>query len=173
MSKGLIKKMTEIKGEQLSFLDEVDRQLAQQDKQKKDDAKRYISAGKAVFTLETTKYDEGYTYKFVHDKKDKCVYRFKVYRMFGNDNENDYTFIGLYYSDTGTYKSKADKANKPMYDRLIAAFLRMIHSDTEQWYNTCKFYKSKLCAVCGRRLTTPESIERGIGPECYTKLKGV
>lgn len=26
------------------------------------------------------------------------------------------------------------------------------------------------CGVCGRKLTTPESIERGIGPECITKL---
>jgi hypothetical protein len=26
------------------------------------------------------------------------------------------------------------------------------------------------CGICGRKLTTPESIERGIGPECITKL---
>jgi len=28
------------------------------------------------------------------------------------------------------------------------------------------------CAVCGRRLTDPESVRRGIGPKCYRKVHG-
>lgn len=30
--------------------------------------------------------------------------------------------------------------------------------------------ESGKCGICGRKLTTPESIERGIGPECATKI---
>jgi hypothetical protein len=28
------------------------------------------------------------------------------------------------------------------------------------------------CGACGRRLTVPESIERGLGPECYGRRNG-
>jgi hypothetical protein len=31
-------------------------------------------------------------------------------------------------------------------------------------------HESGTCGVCGRKLTVPESIERGIGPECWGKL---
>lgn len=31
---------------------------------------------------------------------------------------------------------------------------------------------AKRCLRCGRDLTTPESLERGIGPECWEKLHG-
>lgn len=167
MSKGLVNKMIEEKAIQISIFDNEESIL----KKRKQNALEYITAGNATFTIETKKYDEGYTYKMVHDTRDKCEHRYKVYRMFGADNENDYTFIGIYYKDTGTYKSKAPKDNKPLYDRLLAAFLKMLHTENEPWYDTCKFYKSINCAVCGRKLTTPESIERGIGPECYEKLK--
>lgn len=30
---------------------------------------------------------------------------------------------------------------------------------------------SKTCRICGRNLSDAESIKRGIGPECFTKVK--
>jgi hypothetical protein len=34
-------------------------------------------------------------------------------------------------------------------------------------------YKSNVCCRCGRLLTTPESIERGIGPVCLQAIAGL
>lgn len=27
------------------------------------------------------------------------------------------------------------------------------------------------CKICGRRLTNPESVKRGVGPVCWAKMK--
>ena len=168
MSKGLIRKMIKPLEGQMSFFEEEDKALAE----KKQDTIRYITAGNATFTLESTKLDKRFTYKVVHKKNDNCPHRFIVSRMYGSDNESDYKFVGIYYADTGAFKTKAPTDNKPVEDRMFAAFIKMLHSPTELWYDTCKFYKSTKCAHCGRKLTTPESIERGIGPECYERVFG-
>src|SRR5262245_36255176 len=36
----------------------------------------------------------------------------------------------------------------------------------------CEIHEEERCGCCGRALTDPESIERGIGPECYGKQTG-
>lgn len=169
MSKGLIRKMIKPLEEQMSFFEEEDRALTE----KKQQTLRYITAGNATFTIESTKINKRYTYKFYHRKNDNCEYRYLVKRLYGSNNEDDYHFIGIYYADTGVYKSKAPQDAKPDHDKMLAAFLKMLHTDGIEWYPTCKFYMSSKCACCGRKLTTPESIERGIGPECFERLKGV
>lgn len=169
MSKGLIRKMIKPLEEQMSFFEEEDRALAE----KKQQTLRYITAGNATFTIESTKIDKRYTYKFYHRKNDNCECRYLVKKLYGSNNEDDYHFIGIYYADTGVYKSKAPQDAKPDYDKMLAAFLKMLHTDGTKWYPTCKFYMSSKCACCGRKLTTPKSIERGIGPECFERLKGV
>lgn len=174
MSDGLINKMTtkNKKDEpiQLSLFDEIDRQTNESSDKRKIEALNYLTAGNATFTLESTKLNKRHTYKVYHRKDDKCKDRYIVKLMYGSDNESDYKFIGIYYADTGVYKSQAPSDNKPMYDKMFASFVGMLHNHTKPWFNNCLFHKSGKCACCGRKLTTPESIERGVGPECYEKL---
>jgi hypothetical protein len=36
--------------------------------------------------------------------------------------------------------------------------------------NGCEVYHEGRCGRCNRKLTVPESIETGLGPECASKL---
>jgi hypothetical protein len=178
MSEGLINKMTTKNKKQepiqLSLFDEIDRQTKESTDKRKLDARQYLSAGNATFTVESTKLNKRFTYKVMHKKKDKCAHRYMVYKMYGNDNENNYRYIGLFYADTGVYKP-ANLGETTLYDKMFSSFVKMLYDNVNPWYNTCLFYKSTKCACCGRKLTTPESVELGIGPECYARIhnKGV
>lgn len=124
----------------------------------------YIMAGKAVFTLYSTKIDKRYTYRVKKDKGNE--HRFFVEVMFGPDNTADYRFLGWFYDDNMTLKSsqKSCVDEKDMRFRMFKAFLEFVVFD--EYPDSCKMYPSGHCARCGRLLTTPESIERGLGPEC-------
>lgn len=168
MSKRLIKEMIKknnVEG-QISIFEEEDRKIAE----KKKETIMYITGGNATFTIESTKLNVRYTYKLVHKKNDRCEHRYIVSRLYGSDNNSDYKYMGIYYSDTGVFKTQD---NESLHNKMFKSFVKMLNSPTELWYDTCKFYKSEKCACCGRRLTTPESIERGIGPECFIRVKGV
>jgi uncharacterized protein DUF6011 len=77
--------------------------------------------------------------------------------------------IGVFYPRTGKFfeDSNADP------DRIQAAVL------AARWLNEGESRKSRMdgfrfqeesyCGICGRTLTDPESIDRGIGPECFGK----
>jgi len=126
----------------------------------------FIQAGNSTFTLQSTKLDTRYTYNIKQDKK--CLQRFYVKVMYGNDNEKDYRFLGWFYEDNLTLRY-SDKSCAKFCDScfvMLKKFLEIL-CNCKELPATCKFYPSGKCGRCGRKLTTPESIERGVGPECY------
>ena len=50
----------------------------------------------------------------------------------------------------------------------------LINLGADSWYahQGLKVMSSGRCTICGRKLTEPESIDRGIGPECFAKMGG-
>jgi len=129
--------------------------------------KPYVLAGKAIFTLYSSKIDKRYTYKVRKDKH--CTGRYFVDVLFGQDNTQDYRFLGWFYDgDYDMFSSiKACTTREDIRYRMIDKFLDFVRD--EQYPATCVVYPSGRCARCGRLLTTPESIERGLGPECYKR----
>lgn len=125
----------------------------------------YVTGGRCVFTLQSTKIDKRYTYKIRADKKN--ANRMYVDVLFGPDNMDDYRFIGFFYKDDFVLRASKRETVRPDDNRflMIKHFLRLICTST-MLPDTCKFYPSGRCARCGRLLTTPESIESGFGPEC-------
>lgn len=126
----------------------------------------YLLAGRCIFTLYSEKLDQRYTYKITADNKNSERYFARV--LFGCDNDNDYRYIGLFYTDKLALRtsSAAHIPHTAPQFVMLQYFLAVVNGDYP-WPPTCKFYPSVKCARCGRTLTTPESIERGIGPECY------
>lgn len=127
---------------------------------------KYVMAGKATFTLHLAYSEKRYTYRVNQDMNNPR--RFFVRVLFGADNEQDYRYIGLFYDDTlklRVTKASSVSAAHPAVD-LFDILLDEIacRDNSDQW--RLEIYKSKHCARCGRLLTTPESIERGLGPEC-------
>lgn len=136
----------------------------------KQDAKEFALAGNATITLQSGNTQRHYTYKITAHKDDHTLFFIRL--LHGPDNENDYQYIGCYYAESEYFN-----AAKPWKERLVHTWppaLRAIqffltHLDNIP-DNLHVFHEGK-CGHCGRKLTTPESIERGIGPECYKLLR--
>lgn len=134
--------------------------------------KPYILGGRTTFTLVSTKLNKRYTYYITQDNKMPERYFVKV--MHGSDNTayNDgYHFLGWFYADTFRLKmgNQSDGHQRTDAAKMFDYFLDIVEK-RRPWPDTCEFYASTHCARCGRKLTTPESIAKGIGPDCLEAL---
>lgn len=119
----------------------------------------FILGGKAVFTVANPETGNRYTYR-VRASKDGRVHFVSL--LTGSDNESDYSYIGFIRDGAffhGGAKSRAGR-NAPG----VVAFgwvwrKRANPAPAEVWHEG-------RCCRCGRKLTVPESIATGMGPEC-------
>lgn len=131
-----------------------------------DNPKRYILSGKATFTLIDKSPDrEGggssrYTYQVVRPRKGLPHF---VRLLTGPDNTSNYTFIGTIF-DGLTWRPKVAGAGSKLFG-LMWRF-----ASRGEWPEWLEIVGNGKCGKCGRMLTTPESVEMGIGPECLRKL---
>ena len=133
--------------------------------------KEFLTAGKAIFTVESPSGDY-YTYKVSAPGKDpESPVRF-VSLLTGPDNESSYTYLGmLSQNGTGvrlTPRSRFSPQAQPV--RVVDWAVKHIMNDIPFPPNYRVHHEGR-CGKCGRTLTTPESIERGFGPECWEKLQ--
>lgn len=133
----------------------------------KEDVKKFALAGNATITLQSGKSSAYYTYKIVKHKEDLYFIRL----LHGPDNEEDYQYIGCYYSDTEYFNPCKTWKERPTFSwpasiRAIKYFFEHINDIPDNLF----VYHEGKCGKCGRKLTTPDSIKRGLGPECYKEL---
>ena len=91
--------------------------------------------------------------------------------MTGQDNDSDTSYQGFAFADPvrnrlALWKSRASKANE-YYTQLIEQYYLGNYFAIPDNY---EIMTSRLCWRCNRKLTTPESIAAGIGPECKGKI---
>ena len=79
--------------------------------------------------------------------------------LVGQDNEGDYSTFG-FLRDGRVFPFKGFRSHETLLERANE-FLRDPEGD--------KVLVSKRCARCNRKLTTPESVLAGYGPECQSK----
>ena len=126
----------------------------------------FIWGGNAYFTL-VSPTGTRFTYRVYVPKKmqGKGIYWVKV--LTGPQNTSDYTYIGS-VSQTNGYKFKAEhigpeatsvKAIGWMFGKLLK----------HEGLGAVQFWHEGRCGRCGRKLTVPESIQNGVGPECAKK----
>ena len=136
----------------------------------KDKIKEFVLAGNAIITLQSGKTGQHFTYKITRDSNQGTLYTVRL--LYGADNTHDYTYIGCYSSNTkvfyliSLYSSRLEYARPPAI-RAITYFFNHIDNIPDKLY----VYHNCRCGRCGRLLTTPESIERGYGPECIDLIK--
>jgi Family of unknown function (DUF6011) len=124
----------------------------------------FVTAGNATLTLTSAKTSAHYTYKV--QKKDSGFFFF-VSLLTGPDNSSNYKYLGL-LTQSGfrtTGKSCQGPDSKP-----ARAFAWMVDKVMFEKKNPAtvalEVRHMNKCGRCGRPLTTPESIDRGLGPEC-------
>ena len=135
------------------------------------DAVAFMQAGNATLTLVSKPTGSRYTYH-IRSKPDRsgrpAIWFVRV--MFGPDNETDFAYLGfikpnqIYHWAYGKTPIKEDdKRNRAFAWAWRALAAGRMPDDLEIWHEG-------RCGRCGRKLTVPESIASGIGPECAAHL---
>ena len=120
--------------------------------------KSLITAGKSTFTVQSPKTGARFTYK-VTQPKGKPHF---VSVMTGSDNESSFTFAGTIFDS----KKFVPSRKSPLVNSPSVQAFNWIWENVDNLPESLTILNSEKCCCCGRKLTTPESIERGIGPEC-------
>lgn len=133
--------------------------------------KDFVLAGKATFTVDNGK-GNWYTYKVTHKKANgRFGDAYFVKLLTGPDNTRDYTYIGMLNSETGvvslTGKSQMTPDTQPY--RVLNWALQLLWHNAP-WPAGYEIHHEGRCGRCGRKLTVPESIKTGIGPECAGRM---
>jgi hypothetical protein len=132
----------------------------------------YLKGGRATITVLNTRTDKRYTYKVKAkrvDGKIQSCYTIKV--MTGSDNVKDYTTLG-YIPSVGRQNIRKFPGQKIGFDDVrsqgFSWLWNQLHSD-KPLPSTVQIWHEGSCSYCGRKLTVPESVSRGVGPECWDK----
>ena len=116
----------------------------------------FMLAGNATFTVVGR--SSRYTYR-ARKSPDGAVHFVSV--LNGTDNESDYAFIGTIVN--GKFFAKGWRDNAALPPSAVAFRWVWAHradpAPAEVWHEG-------RCGRCGRKLTVPESIQLGLGPEC-------
>jgi len=127
---------------------------------------RFFSGGRSVFTVSNPK-GEHYTFRIGRSRDDQPLF---VGLLTGPNNENDYTYMGIYdpqnHSVRLTAKSKYKEDSVPT--KVIRWGIRQV-VESKPLPAGYSIQHEGRCCRCGRTLTDPTSIELGIGPECRSK----
>jgi len=129
-----------------------------------------LFAGKTTLTISNNR-KEHYTFRV--DKVGETNPRYIVKLLTGPDNSRDYTYLGMMFNEDvkPVVITKASKFNKDSIPYKTFVFIQKVLSGHKELPEGYSILPSGTCFRCNRKLTTPESISLGYGPEC-AKLMG-
>lgn len=133
------------------------------------DFRRFATAGRATFTVQSQKTGARFTYRMRKAKGEGPV-RFHTSLLTGPNNEADYQYIGTYRADGKWFAARDASGEAPSQRAIAFVCEKVLASDAEHVPDGLEIRHEGRCGRCARLLTTPESIDRGIGPECAGKL---
>jgi Family of unknown function (DUF6011) len=130
------------------------------------DALRFVLGGKATLTVKSLRSGTRFTYRVRKSDDGRITF---VQLLVGSDNETSYKYLGHIFT-SGDYRygrkskigedSPGAKAFNWVYSKLKT---NELPSELEIWHEG-------RCGKCGRKLTVPESIATGFGPECASRM---
>jgi len=137
-----------------------------------EEAKTYTLAGKAKITLTSKKTQKWYTFR-VERAEDRATGkpqdRWFVQLLAGPDNVSDFVYLGMIFPDSGFRTTKGSKLPPDSVPvRAFNYFWRNLLDGRIP--DDLEIRHEGVCGRCGRPLTVPESIDRGIGPDCWEMM---
>ena len=126
---------------------------------------KWFFGGNATFTVENPKGDY-YTFKVVKKEQNAFYHEtFFIKVMTGSDNERNYTYVGVLRRNGTIVLTRGSKLARTDIRVRVAewAMRAMITGTLPDGY---RIHHAGNCGVCGRKLTTPESVLAGVGPVC-------
>ena len=130
--------------------------------------KNFVLGGNATFTVRSERTGTRFTFKVRQPSDDAPHF---VSLMNGPDNENSFVFLGTLFS-SGTYAHGKKSSIGESAPSAVAARWVVSRIANGLPLNGVEVWHEGRCGCCGRKLTVPESIESGIGPECAKRLAG-
>ncbi len=146
--------------------------------------KDFITAGHAIFTVElppafaeANKLPPHYTYRVSFKRGDGVKWKdaYFIALLTGPNNEHDYSYLGLLIPETGevrlTAKSPYKWDSRPV--EVLWKTLRRVWAGEQEIIEQhgFKLHHEGMCGKCGAKLTTPASVESGLGPVCGKRLQ--
>jgi hypothetical protein len=140
-------------------------------------ARQYLQAGKATITLLSKKTGNRFTYRVTtpcdrETGEPVTDGTLMVGVLSGPNNDSDYQWLGrisrgIFWVGRKNPKPgeiSRDAPSAKAFDWAWRMFLRgQMPEQLEVWHEGS-------CGRCGRKLTVPESVARGFGPECAGKI---
>jgi Family of unknown function (DUF6011) len=133
------------------------------------DAERFALAGKATITLVSVKTGNRFTYRVSISPDGACHF---VALLSGPDNESDYKYLGriargIFWQGRKTPRAGDIGPDAPSSKAFAFAWRAIVSGSIP---STLEIWHEGHCGRCNRKLTVPQSIAHGFGPECYGKL---
>jgi len=128
--------------------------------------KQFVTAGRALFTIKNEESGGRFTFKVKQPDRARDFWFVSV--LDGPDNYSNYKYIGSIFSTDfrRTTKSRVS-SDSPCFKAFKWFWKRVV---VDQLPEKVSVYHEGRCGRCGRRLTVPESIQSGFGPECITRV---
>jgi hypothetical protein len=133
----------------------------------------FVLAGAADFTVENTETGGRFTFSVIAPEKksghgrdyDAPVRFVKV--MTGPNNESDFTFLGTIFTGSKDFRHSAKSRISPESPSALAFawFWKRIATGAGLPAKVRVWHEGR-CARCHHKLTVPESIAAGFGPDC-------
>lgn len=140
-------------------------------------AKRVAVVFNGTYTIHNTATDEHRTFSVRTQADDARFAPGKriVALLTGPDNEEDYDGFA-FVDDRGVYvwRKKQGVAGKPTSYDVFAAMIWSLatRGEVSEWFSRgYRLLMEGRCIRCNRKLTHPDSIKTGIGPECAARSK--
>lgn len=135
--------------------------------------REFIRAGNATGTLVNHSTGNRYTFKFSCPKEKSEHRPIWVRVLIGPDNEHDYKFLGTIWPNDpgGWHVTLGGNSYWRRGDQIVDVVDWFLYRLTVKrgFPEGVEFKHAGKCGKCGHTLTTPESIERGLGPICAEK----
>lgn len=126
-----------------------------------EDNTRFILAGNAYFTVVNEKSGNRFTYRVSICKNNDKLHFVSV--LTAPDNEEGYTYLGIIRDGERYYHGVKSRIGE---EAPSAVAFRWVWDHLSVLPACVKVYHQGKCGRCGRKLTVPESILSGFGPEC-------
>ncbi len=133
--------------------------------------RNFIFAGRSVFTLENKETGNYITFKVKEVKKAGKIIpgQFSIQCKALGDKNYGYEFMGFMNTIRKEFRPRysgiKDHVGFKVFLWVLKNFERL-----EDFEDKMAMYHEGACCKCGMPLTTPESIEKGIGPICENRV---
>lgn len=124
-------------------------------------ARTFMLAGNARVTLVSSKTGTRFTFRIATEEGKPHF----VAVLTGSNNDTDYTFVGTIFEDKAYVHGRRSRIN-PEAACTKAFAWAWKYLAAGRMPPGCEVFHEGRCGRCARTLTTPESLTRGLGPEC-------